>query len=60
MDISLLWKIGIVVSAAAAGIAYTYLGKQPHDNPVEEAAEQVIKNETGVDVDLSPTSPEKK
>lgn len=29
------------------------------DNPVEEACEQVIKETTGIDVDLSPKSPEK-
>ena len=30
------------------------------DNPVEEAIEAVIKVETGIDVDLTPTSPEVK
>jgi len=28
------------------------------DNPVEELAEDVIKIETGIDVDLTPESPE--
>lgn len=35
-----------------------YIGL-PDDNPLEEIAEQLIKNETGLDVDLSPSSPEK-
>lgn len=30
------------------------------DNPVEEVAEEVIKAKTGLDVDLTPNSPEKK
>lgn len=35
-----------------------YIGL-PDDHPLEEIAEQQIKNETGYDVDLSPASPEK-
>lgn len=60
MDTSLLIKIGITVAAALVGLGYTFLGKQPQDNAVEEASEQIIKQETGVDVDLSPMSEEKK
>ena len=30
----------------------------PDDNPVEEVAEMVIKEETGLEVDLTPESPE--
>jgi hypothetical protein len=30
----------------------------PEDNIVEEWAEEIIKNETGLDIDLSPWSPE--
>lgn len=52
-------KIAIVTIAAAIGIGYTWILKKPHDNPIEEEAEQVIKDQTGVDVDLSPSSPEK-
>jgi len=36
-------------------ISYYFLGS---DNPVEDACEGIIKAETGVDVDLSPGSPE--
>jgi hypothetical protein len=32
--------------------------KYPHDNVIEEAAEEVIKSETGLDIDLTPSSPE--
>ena len=42
----------IVVIASIAGILSIYfLGK---DNPVEEACEEIIKDETGQEVDLSP------
>ena len=30
----------------------------PDDNPVEEVAEMIIKQETGEEVDLTPDSPE--
>lgn len=29
------------------------------DNPIEETVEEVIKSETGLDLDLTPDSPEK-
>lgn len=34
-------------------------GKYVDDNPVEEITEAVIQHETGVNVDLTPWSPEK-
>jgi len=36
----------------------TALSHYPQDNIVEEWVEQIIKNETGLDIDLSPWSPE--
>lgn len=30
------------------------------DNPIEEACEDIIKETTGIDIDLSPSSPEQK
>lgn len=30
----------------------------PQDNPAEEVVEEVIKQKTGLDIDLTPTSPE--
>lgn len=56
----MMLKIAIIAAAAAVGLTATYILKKPHDNPIEEEAEQVIKDQTGVDVDLSPSSPEKK
>ncbi len=52
-------KIAIVVAAAAIGLTATYILKKPHDNSIEEESEQIIKDQTGVDVELSPSSPEK-
>jgi hypothetical protein len=50
--------IGILVVALVAGYASShFLGE---DNPVEEAAEEVIESQTGMDIDLSPGSEEKK
>lgn len=60
MNIPLLLKACIVASAIMAGVASTLFFKLKNDNTVEEVAEQVIKDETGVDVDLTPGSPENK
>lgn len=61
MDLGLIFKIIIVVVAGTVGIASIFVGKYKgqQDNPIEELAEQVIKNESGVDIDLTPLSPEK-
>ena len=53
-------RIIIVIIAVLVGLSSVYFLKMKSDNPIEEIAEEVIKNETGADVDLSPTSPEKK
>lgn len=49
-------SILLICFIAGAGSIY-FLGP---DNAVEETAEEVIKKQTGVDVDLSPSTPEKK
>ena len=50
--------LGVIISLCALGgiISSLYLGD---DNPIEELLEKVIEEETGVDVDLTPSSPEK-
>lgn len=49
----------IVIIAAVIGIgSIAYFKKD--DNPIEEIAEEVIKEEIGKEIDLSPKSPEKK
>lgn len=48
--------IGVVLVCAAVGyFSVKFLGP---DNPVEEAAEEVIQLETGAKVDLTPRTPE--
>ena len=58
-----MWGILIIVLVAISFNScerfYERLNIQP-DNPVEEVVEDVIKHETGADIDLSPESPENK
>lgn len=50
----------IIAAATIVGVGSTYIFKMKPDNPVEEVAEAVIKQETGVVVDLSPDSDDNK
>jgi hypothetical protein len=50
----------IVIIAAAIGLATTTLFSMAPDNAVEEACEEVIELETGIEVDLTPSSVESK
>jgi hypothetical protein len=43
--------VGVV---ALGGIATTVVFKMQPDNAIEQIAEEVIKKETGLDVDLTP------
>ena len=53
------WIKAIVIAVSAIiGVGSVVIVKMKHDNPVEEVCETVIKNETGVDLDLTPSSPE--
>lgn len=55
-DTSLIIIVTVVGIAVIAGwVSSKIFGP---DNPVEEIAETVIKDETGQDIDLSPQSPE--
>lgn len=51
--------MGIVLAILAVGglVSIKFLGQ---DNPVEEAVEEIIKNQTGLDIDLSPETKETK
>lgn len=55
-DAGLIILIVIVSACVIGGALSGYFWY--HDNPVEETAEQMIKDEIGLDVDLTPTSPE--
>lgn len=56
-DISILIILGIAAIAAIVGTLSVSVMKLPDDNPIEQAAEEVIKLETGMAVDLSPSQP---
>ena len=43
----------VVTIAVVIGLASVFVTKK-NDNPVEQAAEAIIKAETGLDVDLTP------
>lgn len=57
---AIIVKIVVVVCAALIGISSVWVFKFKDDNPVEEAAEYIIKEYTNVDIDITPSSPEKK
>lgn len=59
MAIAAILSIVIVAISLTVGLVSRRFIKKP-DNPIEEIAEEVIKEETGVDIDLSPDSPEDK
>jgi hypothetical protein len=45
----------IVAAAIVIGLLSAYFWYP--DNPIEEISEEIIKEETGIDVDLTPQSP---
>jgi len=51
MDKLLVVSIIVSICVVVSFISYYFWGS---DNPVEEACEDIIKAETGVDIDLSP------
>lgn len=55
-DLSIVILIVIVVTCVTAGTLTGIFWKP--DNPVEEVSEDIIKQETGIDLDLSPSTPE--
>lgn len=50
---TLIVKSVIVIAALIIGYASIFITKKD-DGPIEQAAEEVIKEETGVSVDLTP------
>lgn len=54
MDMNLLLKAVITVIALSVGLGSTFIFKMIKDNPIEQVAEEVIKEETGVTIDLTP------
>lgn len=52
--------LGIIIFASIVGAIKLVYEKFsiPDDNPIEELVEQVIKEQTGLDIDLTPDSPD--
>lgn len=48
------WIIALLIAAAAIGIASRFIPGFGPDNPVEQAMEEIIDKETGMEIDLSP------
>lgn len=55
-DFSVVVFLVIIVTCVVGGTLTGIFWKP--DNPVKEVSEEIIKHETGVDLDLSPFSPE--
>ncbi len=54
-----MWLKAVIIAVSAIiGVGSVAVLKMKHDNPIEEVAEAIIKNETGLNVDLTPSSPE--
>jgi hypothetical protein len=59
MDSSVFYKVLLIIlSLAAAAATSVGLLKWKDDNPVEELVERYVEHETGVDIDITPNSPE--
>lgn len=58
MDINLLWKVVVVVAALIVGIGSSYIFKMKQDNVIEEMAEEVVRQQTDIDLDMTPTTKE--
>lgn len=58
IDGLLIAKVLLVVAAAVTGVAtYKKFGMKK-DNAVEQLAEKIIKEQTGIEIDLSPEDKE--
>lgn len=59
MELSAVFKIVLIgVSVLLGAFISVFAPRKYHDTKVEEAAEKVIHVVTGVDIDLTPNSPE--
>jgi len=50
---SVFFKIVLIIIALLSAGGAKYALKMPNDNPIEQVAEKVIKDQTGLTVDLS-------
>ncbi len=58
MNMELVWKVVACSLAGIIGLVSVYVAKFPQDNPIEELSELVIKDQSGIDIDLTPLSKE--
>lgn len=58
MKFLLKYKYMILILAIIIGIGSVFF--YGDDNAIEEISEEVIKTQTGIDIDLTPSSPENK
>lgn len=58
IESAVLIKIGLIISALVAFAGAKYYFRAPDDNAIEEYAEEIIKEQTGLDIDLTPLSRE--
>lgn len=54
----MIFKVLIICAALMVGFGSRYWFSNQEDNPIEEISEEIIKTKTGVDIDISPSSPE--
>ena len=57
-DGGMLVILGVLAALAIASVAATKVLKLEDDNVAEEFVEEIIEGQTGLDLDLSPSSPE--
>jgi hypothetical protein len=58
MDLNILWKAVIVAAALVIGLGSSYIFKMKQDNAIEEISEGIVKEHTGIDLDMTPTTKE--
>lgn len=59
IEVKKIMFVAVVFALALLATTVSVLVTGKDDAPLEELAEDVLKAETGIDVDLTPNSPEK-
>ena len=54
------WLIGFLLAVGVIGYMSKYIARLGPNNPIEQEAEEIIKDKTGIAVELSGTIPEVK
>lgn len=56
---SKMFRLFVFILFFTIGVFSVYVFKLPKDNIIEQIAEEVIKTETGIEIDFSPNNGEK-